>query len=36
MSRSMQGNPRQSWILNSKAVDSGFQALDSGYLVSDF
>ena len=36
MPRSMQGNPRQSWILNSKPMVSGFQALESGYLVSDF
>ena len=34
MSRSMQGNPKQSWILNSKAEDSGFQALHSGYLLA--
>ena len=29
--RDATGNPRQSWILNSTPVDSGFQLLDSGF-----
>ena len=28
------GIPRQSWILNSTPVDSGFQLLDSGFQTS--
>ena len=29
--RPMRGNPRQSWILDFHAVDSGFQELYSGF-----